>query len=246
MDIISPFKDYYDSALRRGLSSTLRFHRKSAVYGHNNAVDPVVAAHDFMYQDMPGTISTNKKKGPSIKLTPFRVAFCGKTYNAVAAQYWDAVTVWHGEDPVRSEYIYTNENLDRFLAETEFAPDENAKPLSPSKRWTELLPRVTAFLGAEPSNRHHGFFVANSEAIVLAENGHYSNRRIEVNACLSNVSFFKVLDPWQAFQELEMFLGGIAAPENRPPVVIADKDRIAQHGFDKMSFRKAPTKRVSK
>jgi hypothetical protein len=40
-----------------------------------------------------------------------------------------------------------------------------------------------------------------------------------------------------------MFLGAIAAPENKPPVEIEDKYRIAQHGFDRYSFRKAPTKR---
>jgi hypothetical protein len=244
MDIVSPFKDYYDSALRRGQSSTLRFHRKPESFGYNNAEDPVVVAHSFMFEGLPASIGTSRKKGASIKFSPFRVAFCGKLHNALAAQYWDSPMVWDQEDPARVEYIYTTENLTRFLAETDFAPDDKAKPNSPSKHWTESVPSVMKFLEAEPSSRHHGFFVANSEAIALARPGRYRDQRIELNPCLAEVSFFKVMDPWQAFQELEMFLGGIAAPENRPPVVIADKDRIAQHGFDKMSFRKAPTKRV--
>jgi hypothetical protein len=244
MDIVSPFKDYYDSALRRGLSSTLRFHRKTESFGYNNEEDPVVVAHRFMLQDLPRSVSTNEKKGTSIKLSPFRVAFCGKLYNALRAQYWDSPIVWDREDPARSEFIYTTENLGRFLSDAGFAPDDNAKHNSPSKRWTESLPPVMDYLAAEPSSRHHGFFVANSEAIVLAKPEAYNTLRVELNPCLADVSFFKVMDPWQAFQELEMFLGGIAAPENRPPVIIADKDRIMQHGFDKMSFRKAPTKRV--
>lgn len=245
MDIVSPFKDYYDSALRRGLSSALRFHRKTESFGYNSPEDPVVVAHSFMFDGLPASIGTgSRQKRTSIKLHPFRVAFCGKLYNGLVAQYWDSPSVWDHEDPVRHEYLYSTENLTRFLAETDFAPDEKAKANSPSKHWTEVLPPVVKFLEAEPSSRHHGFFVANSEAIALARPGQYRDNRIEVNPCLAEVAFYKVMDPWQAFQELEMFLGGIAAPENRPPVAISDKDRIAQHGFDKMSFRKAPTKRL--
>ncbi len=38
-----------------------------------------------------------------------------------------------------------------------------------------------------------------------------------------------------------MFLGNIAAPD-RVPITVADKDRIAKHGFDKWSFRKMPSR----
>jgi hypothetical protein len=62
------------------------------------------------------------------------------------------------------------------------------------------------------------------------------------NDILSQYQFFKVLDPYSAFQELEMFLGGIMAPENKKMIEISDRYKIEEHGFDKWSFKKAPTK----
>lgn len=57
---------------------------------------------------------------------------------------------------------------------------------------------------------------------------------------LADLEFYKVVSPWDAYQELSMFLGNIAAPD-RVPVTIPDKDRIQQHGFDmKYGFRTRP------
>lgn len=57
---------------------------------------------------------------------------------------------------------------------------------------------------------------------------------------LADVHFYKVMPPWEAYQELSMFLGNIAAPD-RVPVSIADRDRVQQHGFDmKYGFRTRP------
>lgn len=60
---------------------------------------------------------------------------------------------------------------------------------------------------------------------------------------LADFSFARAMPPAQAYQELSMFLGNIAAPDNTP-ITISDKDRIQQHGFDNMSFRKYPTKHI--
>ena len=62
------------------------------------------------------------------------------------------------------------------------------------------------------------------------------------NLPLKEVEFFKKFDPWQAYQELSMYIGGVIAPESKPMIKIEDKYKIMEHGFDKMSFRKAPTK----
>lgn len=56
---------------------------------------------------------------------------------------------------------------------------------------------------------------------------------------LADVSFYLKVDHFQAFQEVAMFLGNIAAPD-RIPVNIEDKYRVQQHGFDRYSFRRRP------
>jgi len=52
------------------------------------------------------------------------------------------------------------------------------------------------------------------------------------------MEFFKIVDPFTAFQELSMFIGGIMGGKSPIMIEVADKDRIAKHGFDKFSFRK--------
>lgn len=54
---------------------------------------------------------------------------------------------------------------------------------------------------------------------------------------LKNFEFFKVMNAFQAAQEIQMWIGNFTNPENNM-VEIADKYKIHKHGFDKQSFRK--------
>jgi len=66
------------------------------------------------------------------------------------------------------------------------------------------------------------------------------------NPCLADLDFFKVVSPFEAYQEISMFLGNELAKQE-DPAPARDKDLIAAHGFDKFSFRKeGPPKRKIK
>jgi len=62
------------------------------------------------------------------------------------------------------------------------------------------------------------------------------------NCSLKDYKFFKVKDPVTTYQEVAMFMGGLAAPQ-KPIPVPSDKDMVSIKGFDKHSFRKEPTKK---
>ena len=65
-----------------------------------------------------------------------------------------------------------------------------------------------------------------------------------VNPILSDIGFTKVLNPFVAFQELERFIANDLAPRDiRMDQPVPDKINAESHGFDKMSFRKEPTKK---
>jgi hypothetical protein len=70
----------------------------------------------------------------------------------------------------------------------------------------------------------------------------YNNHKPKfiINPLLKEYEFFKVFDTFQAFQEIQMFLGGVLGRGEKEIVQVADKYKIAQHGFDKWSFRKMP------
>lgn len=63
---------------------------------------------------------------------------------------------------------------------------------------------------------------------------------IESNVNLKELQFQKIVDPYTAFQEISMFIGGVLGNPEKEMTELTEKDRINQHGFDKWSFRKLP------
>lgn len=65
-----------------------------------------------------------------------------------------------------------------------------------------------------------------------------------VNPILKDFDFFKVFDAFSAFQEIEMFIGGVLGVGEKETIEVSDKTKIEGHGFDyKWSFRKESTKK---
>ncbi len=69
-----------------------------------------------------------------------------------------------------------------------------------------------------------------------------TQRKIVYNASLKELEFFRLFDPYTAFQEISMFLGGLAVPLKEIPQV-PDKIMVGIKGFDQWSFRKLPGKK---
>ena len=60
-----------------------------------------------------------------------------------------------------------------------------------------------------------------------------------INPVLRDYEFEKVVDPYTAAQEIDMFLSNLAVRPDKEPDKIDDKTKIISHGFDvKKSFRK--------
>jgi hypothetical protein len=62
------------------------------------------------------------------------------------------------------------------------------------------------------------------------------------NPILKDFDFGKLVDPYTASQEIEMYLGRLATNNTPPMPVGSDKVIAESKGFDKYSFRKAPSK----
>ena len=67
----------------------------------------------------------------------------------------------------------------------------------------------------------------------------YRKYKIVYNDCLKELEFFRLIDTFTAYQELQMYFGAMAQP-NKPIPQVSDKDMISIKGFDKWSFRKPP------
>jgi hypothetical protein len=81
-----------------------------------------------------------------------------------------------------------------------------------------------------------------SRITTLSYIGEYPSSVWHVNAPnLKDAQFAKVFDPYMAFQEIALWVGGILSGTENPIVQITDDlVKIEKHGFDKkLSFRKA-------
>lgn len=54
---------------------------------------------------------------------------------------------------------------------------------------------------------------------------------------LKTIGFAAAVDPWQAYQQIDMWLGSVLAKDEDNMVKLSDKELIDKHGFNKASFR---------
>lgn len=240
MRIISRFNDYYDGVQAHGLDKTSVFKRQSESFEgkSDQPLPPHVAFfRDFIAGHLPDTIKTETRTCRSLSAAHGAVLFAGKLYPFAEVRAFPRSAE---KSPV-VDHVYSLEALNAFFL-------EHGEDLEKKKR--------TIYFRREPKKTRKGFFDLrdNTQLVEKAtEMGvcilmlrrldvdHWArvNETVEVNARLASVNFARVVDAWQAYQELQMFFGNIAAPE-RPTLSITDKDRHQQHGFDEWSFRKLP------
>jgi len=66
---------------------------------------------------------------------------------------------------------------------------------------------------------------------------------LDINPSLKDLAFYKVVDVYQAFQRISMFLGNELATEHSPEVPVGSDNVIRDSkGFDNKSFRKEKSK----
>jgi hypothetical protein len=66
-----------------------------------------------------------------------------------------------------------------------------------------------------------------------------SRGQFRYNECLKELEFFRLIETYTAYQELQMFFGAMAQP-NKPIPRVSDKDMASIKGFDQWCFRKPP------
>lgn len=228
MRILSRFHDYYDRAMAHGADHSRVFVRDTIEYSGASQDSPVP---EYLSKFL-GLVKGGGDHG-KVRFQAFLVAFAGKLYPGIHAYVLGSGDPINGTGNTVSEFFYDQES---FLA---FAEQYNVN-----------LDRKYFMDQQTAAQRYASFFAlkgSTAEAATFAEHGiamaiatRRNHGEVLVNPQLKAVEFFRVLDAWQAYQELDMYLGALAAPDTKPPVQVADKDRIAQHGFDRQSFRKRP------
>lgn len=267
MRIISKFHDYYDSALAFGHDDKVTFVRERVEYPGNTIPDE----YSILWKPVGAysSITFDLKKSKVIEdvtLTPHTVAFCGKIYKGAIVTTKYKYGLWK---PNNHEFFYDVETLGTALGKKGVALRDKEPVVhgrKPSgwfagetdKRLTSLryLKGAEEYFREPTSEQYRDFFIDKKLAIASWDPGVQdhtsifghgtSDFAVVLNPELSKLQFYKVFDAYAAFQELDMFLGGVLAGEDNPMAGISDQDLAKSKGYDCMSFRKEPSKRNRK
>ena len=178
--------------------------------------------------------STDSKKYKKNKL--FVIGFCGKLYLG-----WKFIYEIKEFDPELG-YQRDVEKEDIIFGY------ENAKDHLKDTYWTKKLEdHIKYVVEYDPIN----IFREINAPIFVFDSGidfrhNYINSQDSqfiINPNLKKYEFYKVVDAFTAFQEIQMFISGVLGIGEREIIEVEDKYKIDQHGYDKWSFRKESGKK---
>lgn len=234
--IASPFKDYYDSVQSLGYDDTVCYVRRPARYepcrnepdwllnGEHAPLASVPAEvrefHAFAVEHRPSSASYSYLPRRPVRV-PQALIEWGLTL--VAGTLYPFARITQENKPPK--IAYTMEEVEAV------APADDGLLSTKAQK----LARRKAFFALAQSSAMSAWA---TEHKVVAMRYTFSFG-IEVNPRLADQELFRVLPPYQASQEIEMFLSNLASPE-KDAAPVPDKYKVQAHGFDKQSFRTRP------
>jgi len=240
MYIIAKNKDYYDGVVGSvGIDKTLVYERTTVETIKPNEMPNEFhpkkswgwRGHDrhnhFLnigYADIKNRYDLRKADHKYESCRSFIVGFCGKLYLGWYLYYKVKVRDVMGLmiDEERYDIVYGYENVKEYLE---------------SGYWRgEIDDDVSYVMKYNPID----IFREIKAPIFVHITGR--NNKFITNPMLKDFEFYKVVDAFTAFTELQMFIGGVLGVGEKEIVEVEDKYKISQHGFDKWSFRKEPSK----
>lgn len=238
MRIISNFRDYYDVVQAQGQDRTL-------VYMRNKIVDKKPKFSLPLWYDYGS--STIDGDGTVLDASSVMVGFCGKVYPVFRFHLFNH---WNRDKMDIVKFCFNLEDIDNFVLE-HFKEKDYEGYFATKKlygktayRWrssTQQAYKVFFEKCAEAKDKHGDVFAKlHCPIFVMARENRGDSAIVTYNASLREHEFYRVFDPYQAFQEISMFLGAMAEPR-KPIPPISDEVMAEVKGFDKWSFRKPPS-----
>lgn len=246
MYILSKRKDYYDGVVGTvGIDKTIVYTREENIIDeHQIPVNLYKSKGRWSNDASPFEQIGDFKLDPKCKyknFSTFIVGFCGKTYLG-----WK----FYSEKKTRISSTYIMDEL-----VTEIVYDSNiaknyfvGRYWRDIKNWEEKFDEIVKQCNSADLMKF--FREYDSPTFILDldyEKMYFSKNnktvKLIINGRLSDYEFYKVFDAFQAFQEISMFVSGVLGNKEKDIVVVEDKYKITQHGFDKWSFRKESTKK---
>lgn len=242
MKIISPFHDYYDSVLKyQDDSNNIVYKRtplefKTQRLNKINKTDLIVQIYDmfkeigslnphsYYYYYINPSQFTIKHTEYDFLFSTLLIVFCGKLYPCIEISKSNKI-----KTIIETNYIYNFTEFDKYLIDNDVNYSNH-----------KFKNAIHRFLNTPTLNNHTKFLIENKITIAVI-----TREDIFINCSLNNYHFYKVLDTYSAFQELNMWITGVLSYPQNIMVEVSNESKIEKAGFDKKtSFRKQPTKLI--
>lgn len=238
MNIISKHKDYYDSIVgQTGIDKTIVFERfqQEVDYDISDKSGKVFFRNNVHFPSYGGTDGSygHKPKIGAMSFRLFMVGFCGKIYIGAKVHTVVPHKFAFNDTALHVSYIYGIDNIK--AAVSRYYGDDRYF----NNRRDSALEYMLTFVNNK--NMLETFYKYKTPQFILYS---VEKENLIINGNLGEVQFYRVFDPYQALQEIQMYITGVLGVNNKPMIEISDKHKIVGHGFDpKYSFRKEPEKK---
>lgn len=240
MRIISKYKDYYDRAMQHGQDQSVVFVRD------DKEVEFKLLSkehQDFLRPTLQVGPKDNKK-GTTVNFKAFIVVFCGVLYRGVRChrKTVDQHKVFDlGVEETRCFFNY--DEIAEYLAQYDI--ELSTQPVWKIYASDRVVENTKSYLSRQGTKDLYNFCIENRYVTLTSEEAEWAERynynrtySLHANGFLDKFQFYRIMDAFTTYQEIDMFVSGTLPQSTTMPITISDKDRIQQHGFDKYSFRK--------
>jgi hypothetical protein len=259
MKIHSKFNDYYDSAMAHGVDDHLHWIRNveeinlATPAGSWSKERGLAEKYPFfvtdIYKEAPVPLQTrpNWNSNWALKF----VGVCGKIYPVYEYMKYNS----HQDN----EYFYAYTVDDVVKVITACEPEKLKMFMRKQTKKTIWFSREEFVYGTvcryldkySGSDLFDEYFVEHNTPVFVIDpdaqkSGKARKAVLYLNAELKPLAFAKVMDPYTAYQEIEMYMSGILGLTEPDIVNVQDRYLAESKGFDKWSFKTMPTKRKIK
>jgi len=244
MLIISKFKDYYDGVVgTTGIDKSIIYNRDSKEFIRKDKDYPKFLINSYFLRkktDVNPIVDLTPYHNPPLKkdilyqtYKYFVIGFCGKQYIGFKFFYEDKNTI---NNSIKYDIVYGYDNIISYLDMTKKLYHNNNNF---EEKYNKIIDLNTINIFRE-YNTPTFIYIDSIGYYTIGKNkiDHQSEKFI-INPILKDYEFYKVLDVYQTFQEINMFLGGVLGNNEKDIVEVDNKTKILKYGFDlKTSFRK--------
>lgn len=245
MKIVSKFRDYYDSAQGVGIDKTLVYVRKPRKLKLSKAEDALIKG---MRANAPRHDEERQGRWAKDYWTNiFIVGFCGKIFPCVELNIISRSTITTTEK-ITKLYIYSYEEWVDTI--TTYNIKELLEDIHSTRYWGNNKKGIMEFFNmGNKYSQFENIFLENKVPIFVStgiKKLHDMNYSVVANCNLSSLGFYKKMDPFTAYQEVSMYVGGVIPKDTMDMIEISDQSRLEKRGFNECSFRKMPDTRRRK